>query len=197
MKHAGLMSYFKTFSIQLLQVNLGTVGGLGGMQRGIGFWFCRCYRTAKRAKTEFSDDVTLQVWFCRCYRNGLMSKMSVVCMIENACSWCMSIVHEKEGEEKKTRKNCVGWDLEQGKVTQNEDQRSKRARLLTRFQKGDPEGRRDHFHFDQKFHQKRKKTKMKMLVGKSDRIKKLGVLNRELHIDMGISEAVHSNSLRD
>ena len=27
---------------------LGTVGGLvGGMQRGIGFWFCRCYRTPK------------------------------------------------------------------------------------------------------------------------------------------------------
>ena len=50
---------------------MGTVGGLGGMQRGIGFWFCRCYRTAKRAKTEFSDDVTLQVWFCQCYRNGL------------------------------------------------------------------------------------------------------------------------------
>ena len=23
------------------------------------------------AKTEFSDDVTLQVWFCQCYRDGL------------------------------------------------------------------------------------------------------------------------------
>ena len=26
----------------------------------------------------------------------------------------MSIVHEKEGKEKKTRKNCVGWNLEPG-----------------------------------------------------------------------------------
>ena len=100
-------------------------------------------------------------------------------MIENAWSWCMSIVHEKEGEEEKTRKKCVDWNLEQGKVRTNEDQRSKRARLLTRFQKGDPEGRRDHFHFDQKFSSKTQKTKMKMLVAKSDRIKKLGVLNRE------------------
>ena len=82
----------------------------------------------------------------------------------------LSIVHEKEGEEK----NCVGWNL-----TPNEDQRSKRACLRTRFQKGDPEGRRDHFHFDQKFSSKTQKKKMKMMVGKSDRIKKLGVLNRE------------------
>ena len=52
-------------------MNMGTVGGLGGMQRGIGFWFCRCYRTAKPAKTEFSAGVPLEVWFCQCYRIGL------------------------------------------------------------------------------------------------------------------------------
>ena len=40
---------------------------------------------------------------------------------------------------------------------EREDQRSKRARLLTRFQKGDTEGRRDHFHFDQKFSSKTQK----------------------------------------
>ena len=94
--------------------------------------------------------------------------MSVVCMIENAWSWCMSIVHEKEGEEEKTRKNCVDWNLEQGKVRTNEDQRSKRARLLTRFQKGDPEGRRDHFHFDQKFSSKTQKNENEN-VGREER----------------------------
>ena len=90
-------------------------------------------------------------------------------MVHVHCPW----------ERGRTRKNCVDCGLAGESEDEREDQRSKRARLLTRFQKGDIEGRRDHFHFDQKFSSKTQKTKMKMLVAKSDRIKKLGVLNRE------------------
>ena len=62
---------------------------------------------------------------------------------------------------------------------EREDQRSKRARLLTRFQKGDTEGRRDHFHFDQKFSLKTQKNENEN-VGREERPdKKLGVPNRE------------------
>ena len=83
---------------------------------------------------------------------GLFMSKNVSGMHDGECM-VMSIVHDKQRRGEKTkRKNCVKkWNMEEGKVKTNQDQRSKRARLLTRFRKGDPEGRRDHFHFDQKF----------------------------------------------
>ena len=79
----------------------------------------------------------------------------------------LSIVHEKEGEEK----NCVGWNLttngQSAHVCVQDFKRvTQKAGVII-------------FILTRNFHQKRKKTKMKMMVGKSDRIKKLGVLNRE------------------
>ena len=105
-----------------------------------------------------------------------MSKMSVVCMIENAWSWCMSIVHEKEGEKKKTRKNCVDW---QGKVRTNEKTNGQSAHVCSQdFKRVTQKAGVIIFILTRNFHQKRKKTKMKMLVAKSDRIKKLDVPDR-------------------
>ena len=74
--------------------------------------------------------------------------------------------------EKRTRREKIvwvgTWNRRKWKVTPNEDQRSKRARLLTRFQKGDPEGRRDHFHFDQKVSSKTQKNENEN-VGREER----------------------------
>ena len=72
----------------------------------------------------------------------------------------------RKREKRRRREKIVS--IEQGKVRTNEDQRSKRARLLTRFQKGDPEGWRDHFHFDQKFSSKTQKNENEN-VGREER----------------------------
>ena len=73
-----------------------------------------------------------------------MSVVEFMVMVHVHCPLSMTNREKRKDEKKKL---C---ELEFG-VKTTQDQRPKRARLLTRFRKGDPEGRRDHFHFDQKF----------------------------------------------
>ena len=86
-----------------------------------------------------------------------MSNVHGVQMMEDG--ECIVMVHVHCPCQKVRGENNVGRNSQLGTTIKNvEDQRSKCARLLTKFQKGDAEGWRDHFHFDQEFSSKTQKN---------------------------------------